>query len=124
MLIYTEQAAQLVAMCVLADIVAGAVDCGQRGLDEAFFFFTRWIHLLHTHTHTHTINCAVSVLWRLHSTEGDIWVGVKTWHTVRVEWLVFKSTGAKQILINHFIYLQFSARVPQLKGEVHQKREL
>ena len=56
-LIYTEQAAQslIVCVCVLADIMAGAVYCGQQGLVKAFFLSQDgFIYYTHTHTHTHT----------------------------------------------------------------------
>lgn len=117
MLIYTEQAAQLVAMCV-SRYSGRSSGLWTAGFGRGFF------HKMDSSvTHTHIKWCReCTVALTLH--RGGIWEGGKMWHTVRVEWLVFKSTGAKQIFINHFIYLQFSAGVPQLKGEVHQKREL
>lgn len=50
-LIYTAQAAQSLIVCVLADIVAGAVYCGQQGLVRAFFFHKMDSSITHTHTH-------------------------------------------------------------------------
>lgn len=54
-------------VCVLADIVAGAADCGQQGLDEAFFFFHNMDSSI---THTHIKQSRECILWRLHLTEG------------------------------------------------------
>lgn len=72
MLIYTEQAAQSVAVCVLADIVAGAVDCGQQGLDEAFFFLSQDGFIYYTHTHT--LNRAESVYCGAYTSQrGAFW---------------------------------------------------
>lgn len=86
-----------------------------------FIFFIFSLDGFICHTHIHTLNSAECILWCLHLTEGDISGekrgSVKTWHTVRVEWLFLKSTAGKQI----FIRSNFPSGCHKLKGEVHQK---
>lgn len=76
-LIYTAQAAQSLIVCVLADIVAGAVYCGQQGLVRAFFFHKMDSSI--THTHTHTLKRAERVYCGAYTSQRGAFGGRRGW---------------------------------------------
>lgn len=101
---YLHSAGCAVTHCVCVSRYSGRSSVlWTAGFGEGFFLSQDGF-IYYTHTHTHIKKSREGILWCLHLAEGGIWreAGVVQLRcgTVRVEWLVFKSTSAKQIFIS------------------------